>query len=428
MKLFVALLLNALLVAGLVAWLRVAYRRAAPGLRRWLLPTLALRLTIGFFQKSPDAVYISTLTGGLTEQLWARPGAAWALWQGNTLRIGEYVLTMYKWSNTLFVIKLLALLNVASLGSLRLNSLYFTLACYVACWQLVSVLRRLFPAAPLGAVLVAFLLWPSVVWWSTGIAKETLVIGTGAALVALTISELYGPVAASGWARLRRGLLLLGLAWLHLRLRYFFALPLLGSLLALSAVVLAGRRGWLQAGWRGQAAGLVGGLAVAGALAVALGGEPVSKAFVTSQLWDNYLHGIKTSVGRPHLVYPGLRPTAGSMVAHFPLAATQALVRPWLGEAAAPLYLVAALENLLLIGLLGWAAVAVWRGRPGRLPPALVLALLLYCLVLAGLIGLSTPNLGTLHRYRAVLLPWLLWLLLQHDGARQLLRRLKIGD
>ena len=428
MKLFVALLLNALLLAGLVAWLRVEYRRAAPGLRRWLLPTLALRLAIGFFQKSPDAVYMSTLTGGLTEQLWARPGTAWALWQGNTLRIGEYVLTMYKWSNTLFVIKLMALLNVASLGSLRLNSLYFTLACYVACWQLVSVLRRLFPAAPLGAALVAFLLWPSVVWWSTGIAKETLVIGTGAALVALTLSELYGPAAASGWARLRRGLLLLVLAWLHVRLRYFFALPLLGSLLALSAVVLAGQWGWLRAGWRVQAAGLVGGLAAAGALAVALGGEPVSKAFVTSQLWDNYLHGIKTSVGRPHLVYPGLRPTAGSMVQHFPLAALQALVRPWLGEASTPLYLVAAFENLLLIGLLGWAAVAVWRGRPGRLPPALGLALLLYCLVLAGLIGLSTPNLGTLHRYRAVLLPWLLWLLLQHDGARRLLRRLKIGD
>ncbi|RYY18034.1 MAG: hypothetical protein EOO36_08910, partial [Cytophagaceae bacterium] len=237
MKLFIALLLNILLLVGLASWLRAEYRRAAPGLRRWLLPTLGLRLAIGLFQKSPDAVYMSSLTGGLTEQLWARPGAAWALWQGNTLRIGEYVLTMYEWSNTLFIIKLMALLNVASLGSLRLNSLYFTLACYVACWQLVSVLRRLFPAAPLGAALVAFLLWPSVVWWSTGIAKETLVIGTGAALVALTLSELYGLVAASGWSRLRRGLLLLGLAWLHVRLRYFFALPLLGSLLALSTVV-----------------------------------------------------------------------------------------------------------------------------------------------------------------------------------------------
>jgi hypothetical protein len=48
--------------------------------------------------------------------------------------------------------------------------------------------------------------------------------------------------------------------------------------------------------------------------------------------------------------------------------------------------------------------------------------------VLAGLIGLSTPNLGTLLRYRTVLLPWLLWLLLQNDYARRLLRRLGLGD
>ena len=71
---------------------------------------------------------------------------------------------------------------------------------------------------------------------------------------------------------------------------------------------------------------------------------------------------------------------------------------------------------------------SVGRSQFHAVQSLLVLALLLYCLVLAGLIGLSTPNLGTLHRYRAVLLPWLLWLLLQHDGARRLLRRLKIGD
>ena len=195
----------------------------------------------------------------------------------------------------------------------------------------------------------------------------------------------------------------------------------------LVGITLAQRRGWLRVGWLPLALAVLGGVAVVGAGAVAVGGEPVSQRFVTSQLWQNYAHGLATSAGRPHLAYAGLRPTVGSMARYFPFAAFQALARPWLGESAAPLYLAAALENLLLLALLLAAAVAVARGRPGRLPPALVLALLLYCLLLAGLIGLSTPNLGTLHRYRAVVLPWLLWLLLQPDYARQLLRRLKIG-
>lgn len=427
MRVGLAIILNLVLALGLGYWLRREYHRAAPGLRRWLLPALGLRLASGLLQNSPDARYMSFWAQGLTAQFWARPAAASGLWQGHLLRAGQQVVAMYEWSNTLFIIKILAILNVASLGSLRLNGLYLTLGCYVACWVLVRTLSQLWPAAPVGAGVIAFLLWPSVVWWSSGINKETLVLGSGAALAALLLNCLYSKALARGWLRLCRWLLLLGLAWLHVRLRYFFALPLVGSLLALSAVELAGRRGWLRAGWRGQAAGLVGGLAVAGALAVVVGGEPVSQAFITSQLWDNYMHGITTSVGRPHLEYQGLEPTVRSMASYSPVAAAQTLVRPWLGESATPLYLAAGLENLLLLGLLLWAAGAAVRGRAGQLPPALVLALLLYCVVLAALIGLSTPNLGTLHRYRAVLLPWLLWLLLQNDYARRLLRWLKIG-
>lgn len=413
MKLVIALLLNALLLAGLAGWLRAEYRRAAPGLRRWLLPALALRLAAGLLPHGPDSRYMSFWGEVLTAQFWARPGAAWALWQGHELQAGAHVLDMYQWSNTLFVIKILGLLNFASLGSAWLNAGYLSLLCFVGCWVLVGTLARLFPAAPVGAGGLAFLLWPSVVWWGSGITKEALLLGSGAALTAMVLKELYGSPSGDWRARLGSWLLLGLLAWLHVRLRYFFALPLLGCLLALAGTTLATRRGWLPAGWRWQLLALLGGLGLAVLLVVAVGGEPVSKAFVTSQLWQNYQHGLATSVGRPHLVYAGLGPTLGNMARHFPLAALQSLARPWLGESAAPLYVVAGLENLLLLGLLLSAARNVLRGQPGRLPAGLVLALLLYCLVLAGLIGLSTPNLGTLHRYRAIMLPWLIWLSLQ---------------
>ncbi|TVT42873.1 hypothetical protein FNT36_01920 [Hymenobacter setariae] len=428
MKLALAILLNLLAALALRWWLRREYRQAEPGLRRWLLPALALRIVAGMFQYSSDAQFMHAWGQGFTARLWAQPAAGWAaLWHGSQVWYGPYTWSVYQWSNTLFISKLLALLNLATLGSFWLNGVYLSLGCGVACWWLVRTLRQLWPAAPLGASLVAFLLWPSVVWWSSGITKETLVLGSGALLVSLVVSSLYGEGA---WGRKRLGwwLLLLGLAWLHVRLRYFFALPLLGSLLALAGVEWAARRGWLRAGWRGQGLGLLGGVALAGALIVAVGGEPVSQAFVTSQLWGNYVHGIATSTGRPHVVYQGLQPTVSSMAMHFPLAVTQALVRPWLGESAALRYVGVGLENLLVVGLLVMAIIAAGRGRPGRLPAALVLALLLYCVVLAGLTGLSTPNLGTLLRYRTVFLPWLLWLLLQNDYARRLLRRLGLPD
>ncbi|MGI4867100.1 MAG: hypothetical protein ACRYFZ_24495 [Janthinobacterium lividum] len=426
MKLALALLLNLLLLAGLAGWLRVEYRRAAPGLRRWLLPALVLRLAAGLLPHGPDSKFMSYWGQALTAQFWARPSAAWALWQGHEVRAGRAVIDMYAWSNTLFTIKILGLLNLASLSKQWLTSCYFSIGCFVGCWVLVRTLARLFPAAPVGAGIVAFFWWPSVVWWTAGVTKEALVLGSSAALVALFISELCANQFQPGWPRLGKWLLLGLLAWVQLRLRYFFALPLLGSLLALAGTTLALRRGWLRASWPPLALALLAGLLLAGTVVVEVGGEPVSQRFVTSQLWQNYAHGLLTSPGRPHLEYAGLRATVGSMTSYFPFAAFQTLARPWLGESAAPLYLLAGLENLLLLGLVLAAGLAVGRGRAGGLPPALVLALLLYCLVLAGLIGLSTPNLGTLHRYRAVLLPWLLWLLLQNDYARQLLRRFRL--
>lgn len=428
MKLLVALLLNSLLLVALVGWLRQQYRRAAPGLRRWLLPALAVRLGAGLLPHGPDSQYMSFWGRALTAQFWARPGAAWALWQGHEVRAGTAVLDSYQWSNTLLFIKILGLFNVASLSSQWLNSCYLSLGCFVGCWGLVRTLARRLPAAPAGAGVVAFLLWPSVVWWASGTTKEALVLGSGAALMALVVRKLLGREPQSRPRQLGSWLLLALLAWLHVRLRYFFGLPLLGCLLALAGTTLAVRRGWLRAGWPWQLLALAGGLGGVGLLIVVVGGEPVSQAFVTSQLWQNYLHGLATSAGRPHLVYAGLRPTAGSMASYFPLAAFQTLARPWLGELAEVLYVLAGLENLGLLGLGLVAAVAVGRGRPGRLPAGLVLALLLYCLVLAGLIGLSTPNLGTLHRYRAALLPWLLWLLLQNDYARHWLRRLGLAS
>jgi len=427
MKLALAILLNLLAVVALGWWLRREYRRAEPRLRRWLLPALALRVAAGVLPHGLDSAFALRWGKFLTAQFWEQPSAAWALWQGRELHGGGPPYLLYKWSNTLFFIKIIGLLNFASLGSYWLTSLYLSVAIFLGCWLLVCTLSQLFPAAPAAAGVVAFLLWPSVVWWSSGLTKETLVLGSGAVLVSLVIDLLFNRKAPVG-KRLGRWALLLGLAWLHVRMRYFFALPLLGSLLALAVVVLAGHRGWLRVGWRGQGLVLLGGLVLVGALVVAVGGEPVSKAFVTSQLWENYVHGLATSVGRPHIVYSGLRPTVSSMASYFPLAAVQTLVRPWLGESAALRYVGVGLENLLLLGLLAMAATAVVRGRPGWLPAPLVLALLLYCVVLAGLTGLSTPNLGTLLRYRTVFLPWLLWLLLQNDYARHLLRRLGLGD
>ncbi|GAB3636386.1 hypothetical protein GCM10027422_19760 [Hymenobacter arcticus] len=430
MRLVLALVLNALLLSGLLLWLRAEYQRAESLLRRWLLPALAWRLLLtaaSTHQLSPDARQAQEAAGLLAKALWAQPSHLVATLQAASFLIDGQQLSLYQWSNTLFFIKILALLNLASGGMMWLNALYLSILFFMACWGLVRTLARVLPATPALAGVVAFLLWPTVVWWTAGLTKETLVVGAGAGLVALALPGLYGGRPVRFAPLLGRALLGLLLAWLMVRMRYFFALPLLGGLLALAAVQLATRRGWLGPGLLPQASSLLLLLGLAGATAVTLGGEHLALSYFSHEVNANYQHGLLTSPGRPHLAYADWQPTPAGLLRHAPLAAAQVLVRPWPGESAQPLYVGVELENVLLVSLLATALVSVWRGRAGRLPVALVVVVAAYCLLLAAFIGLSTPNLGTLHRYRVALLPWLLLLLLQNDYARRLLKRLEEG-
>jgi len=437
MTILVAISLNVLLISALLWWLRAQYRQHDALLRRWLLPALGWRLLLTALSSArpgPDALAANAWSRVLTALFWKNPTHALRIWQstffqGNSETASLYkvnTLLLYKWSNTLFFIKLLAALNLATTGLLWLNALYLSLGCLVACWSLVQALARVWPAAPRGAAIVAFLLWPTVVWWTAGFTKETLLVGTAAGLLALVLPALYGPRRAGVWPAMGRWAGGLLLAWVMVRMRYFFALPLLGCLLVLAAVRLATQRGWLRPHWRPQLA-TTALLLLGGAGTIVLLGGPTMLDFFSFQVENSFSLNLLGSLSQPHLAAHAWPATPTQVLRHAPLAAGQVLVRPWLGESAAPLYVGAALENGALGALVLVALVAVWRGRAGRLPSALVALLLVYCLLLAAFIGLSTANLGTLNRYRVVLLPWLLLLLLQNDYARAALRRLGLG-
>ena len=415
MRLLIALVLNLLLGVGLAWWLRRELRRAPPGLRHWLLPALAWRLVLTAASgcwPSPDGQFMQHWSRGLTAEIWQHPALAGALLNGSKVNLAGTVLPFYSLSNTLFCLKILALLNFASLGNGWLNALYCSLFCFGGCWWLARNWQRALPATPPGALALALLLWPSVVWWTAGITKEALLLGSETALVALVLPALVGsrPATPAGW--LRGGskfLLIILLAWISFRVRYFFAAPLLGGLLALAAGRWTTRRGWLGGGWRPQVGALLAGLALEAGVAIAWGGRHFELSYFSEQTDLNYQAELRQSRDRPHLEYANWDPTPAGLLRQAPQAALQTLTRPWLGESARLPYLAAGLENALLLALLG---LALARGGRGRWPPAALAAfLLLYCLLLAAFIGLNTPNLGTLHRYRAALLPWLLLVL-----------------
>jgi len=427
MRVFLALVFNLGLLVVLLPWLRRQWRLAGPTWWRYALVLgLGLRVLVGVFRSwapKADAGFMSMMSQLVTTKLSTRPDTTWQVLFGasNVFRFSRFDAVYQNMSNTWFMIKLLALLNFGSLSSNWLNGLYLSLFAFVGCWYLVRKLAFVFPSTPAGAAVVAFLLWPSVWFWTTGISKEAVLLGSGAWLTARALGSVYGE-PASGPYRIGWWLGTLALALLHFQMRYFFAGPLLILLVGVALGRWLKQRGLVRQRWAQVLVplSLLGsGTWLASQVSVAF-----SLQKFTHQVIRVYSFEAMLSKGKPHFEYSNLRPTLESIAAHAPLAAVNALTRPWLGESRQPFYVAAGLENLALLGLLILALVAAGRGRAGRLPFELGVGLGIFCLILALLMGLTTPNLGSLNRYRSELLPFFLLLVLQNDYAAELLRRL----
>jgi hypothetical protein len=417
-KVALAILLNAALAVLFWRWLVAQLR--VPQLGRWVLPVLGIKLLAWLaacWKPSSDAIHMQQFSSTMTRQLWEKPGAWLHAMLGNEFHYSKKLYLIYHgYSNTFFTAKILSILNLGSYSNNWGNGLYLSLLCFVACWTLARTVAQVFPQTPAGASLVGFLVWPMVVYWTAGITKESLVLGSAAGLVAIVVWWLYGNKRVSVASVV--GFVLLAI--LQFKMRYFFAALLfaaLGGLVLMRLLELLGvTRRWV--------------LVMAFAAAIGAGawiGSEVTLVFrtnrITLQLLRNYNQLSRESEGKPRIVFAEFRPTAESALLNAPQAAWEALSRPWFWEGGA-LYKVAGLENLALLAVLAIALIATLRGRPGRLPFVVVVAVLFYCLALAVLLGLSTPNLGTLNRYRAALLPFVLWLALQNDYATRVLRRL----
>ncbi|HKZ36044.1 MAG TPA: hypothetical protein VJ184_00235, partial [Chryseolinea sp.] len=108
--------------------------------------------------------------------------------------------------------------------------------------------------------------------------------------------------------------------------------------------------------------------------------------------------------------YNALEPTPLSLLKNVPLALFSGLFRPFITEAHNPLQLISAIENLILLFLLGGALSGIKKIITTRYR-MLLFSIAMYSIALCIFLALSTPNFGTLSRYRVGFLPFLVFLL-----------------
>ncbi|HXK81509.1 MAG TPA: hypothetical protein PLO05_05065 [Bacteroidales bacterium] len=120
---------------------------------------------------------------------------------------------------------------------------------------------------------------------------------------------------------------------------------------------------------------------------------------------------------------PDLEPNIGSFIINLPHAVFNSFMRPHIGEVTFGLSMFAAIENLLF--LLFIVFVIIFYRKPSPPLKTMFWANITFVLFLFTLVGLTTPNLGALVRYKMPALPFLFLALYVLVGNQKLPRKIR---
>lgn len=313
--------------------------------------------------------------------------------------------SMYDYQpRALLMVKILSVINLLTGGNYWISSLYFSLFAFSGAWFAVITFLRFFKQYK-GAIIFSFFYFPSAVFWSSGIIKESVAIGC-IYFIASYILTLVKEQKLS-WYQMLGLLINFFLLW---NIKYYYAgIILLLSFSLVTTSLLARRFEQLKNN----------GCVQAGVFFLFI----VLSSFIVTQLHPNfYLHRIlgvivdnyqafqEISAQGDFVEFSSLEPNIWSFLYHTPKALVSGLFRPFIGESAELFKIVSGLENLLLVGLLIVALIYIPKGVTSY-TNLLFLTTLLFVVIMTVFLTLSAPNYGTLIRYKTGFLPFFVFLI-----------------
>jgi len=310
---------------------------------------------------------------------------------------------MVKDPRTFMVVKLLTPLMFISFHSYLFLSIMMAGITFLGIWKMYSMFCRYYPKAHRGLAF-AILLVPSVLFWGSGILKDSITLTATCWLVVyvevVLIRKNFRP----------KGILfLLFAAWIIVEVKPYILFALLPLILfwMLYSKIGSIRNTLVKYLLLPVTVFLV--MASSYAVLGTLGTESkfnVDNALATAQLTQHdlqqdYYGGSAFNIG----VFDG---SVAGAIGLAPAAIFAGLFRPGIWEARSLVVLVSALENSVIIILLIWL---LWsRGWYSVLNFIKAQPLLGFCIgfsvLLAFVIGLSTSNFGAMVRFKIPLIPF----------------------
>ncbi len=385
-------------------------------LRSWWVPALVYKVLAGwllgfiyfFYYRQGDTLHYFADASQLADIAYQQPVVYLRTLLG--LDVPPATLKFIGQPRALYFVKLVSLLNVVTLNNYWLSSAYLSIFSAASSWILANYLSKRFTHGR-GPAVVAFLCYPSVVFWGSGLLKESVAVASLMLIVWIALRMDDENFDAS---RLVGTLLLLaGAAWLLWQVKYYYAGVLLSTLVSTMVVCRAST---------GQVSGsnivwLIVGFVILGSSAGLLHPRLRVDNLVQS-LIENHNTLVQMSEPENIIHFWSLADNYESLMLNLPWALFSGLFRPLIGDGQGALAWLAGIENtlLLLLSVRAMLRGSVWNRpgtRPGARPRTLwIIAVVVYTVALASLLAIASPNFGSLMRYKVSFLPFLVFIVI----------------
>jgi hypothetical protein len=256
------------------------------------------------------------------------------------------------------------------------------------------------------ASVVAFLFFPSCVFWSAGIVKEALAV-TGLFYVAAVFLQIW----FNEKIRVPQILLTLPAAWIGWQVKYFYFGLLIPVLIAAICVKYSTKRLSIQSPFSQATIFLT--VLLLGFIAASFLHPNFSFQKIKDVLVENNIAFMQASSPDDVIHYYRLEPTWISLVMNSPWAFISGLYRPFVWEINSIMQGLASIENLGLL-ILTLLSIKFLPAACRSEQRVLLWACITFCTLLCIFLAISSPNFGTLVRYRIGFLPFFVLLICNH--------------
>lgn len=300
-----------------------------------------------------------------------------------------------------------ALLGLLTLTTYLPTSVLFAALSFIGIWKMAVVFTKLYPRLT-KQMAFAMLFIPSVIFWGSGFMKDTITM----TCIGWVTHFFYAIFFENKKIVLNSILAVIFLYIIYIIKSYILMAFLPAALLwgvGLLSYKIKDTRLIIFVRYTLYASAIAGLILVGGKLQTEMFGEyNVESLGYKSFVTRDYLYRISREQDGSGYTLGDFDPTLMGMLQQAPAGVNVTLFRPYLWEARKPIVMISSLESLLF---LIFTIVAIIRNNPIRmfqriLADETLQFCLLFTLVFAMAVGISTSNFGSLVRYKIPCLPF----------------------